>query len=154
MDKQFLSQRKQKVGLKSCFSSLKSIYAGVPQGSVLRPLLFLVYINGIAKHLLSLTSLFTDDCLLFDSATHIADIAVIINYDLQLLTNLTKQWLVTFNPLKTEGVLLTLKKLDLLPRLVLIISQLALLIAINILVLPLVAMGSGIHMLKISKFGK
>ena len=37
----FLSQRKQNVGIKYCFSSLKSIFAGVPRGSVLVPLLFL-----------------------------------------------------------------------------------------------------------------
>ena len=114
----YLSQRKQKVGLKSCFSGLKSIFAGVPQGSVLGPLLFLVYINDIAKHLLCLTRLFADDSSLFYSAAHIADIAGIINHDLQLLTNWAKQWLVTFNPLKTEAVLFTLKKLDFLPQLV------------------------------------
>ena len=57
----YLSQRKQKVGLKSCFSGLKSIFAGVPQGSVLGPLLFLVYINNIVKHLLSLIRLYADD---------------------------------------------------------------------------------------------
>ena len=38
----YLSQRKQKFGLKSYFSSLKSIFAGVPMGSVLSPLLLLV----------------------------------------------------------------------------------------------------------------
>ena len=38
----YLSQRKQKVGIMSCFAGLKSIFAGVPQGSVLGPLLFLV----------------------------------------------------------------------------------------------------------------
>ena len=62
----YLSQRKQKVCFKSCYSGLKSIFAGVPQGSVLGPLLFLVYyINDIAKQLLSLTRLFADDSSLF-----------------------------------------------------------------------------------------
>ena len=61
----YSSQRKQKVGLKSCFTGLKSIFAGVPQESVLGPLLFLVYINDIAKHFLSLTRLFADDSSLF-----------------------------------------------------------------------------------------
>ena len=131
-----LSQRKQKVGLKSCFSGLNSFFDGVPQGSILGPLLFLVYINDIAKHRLSLTRLFADDSSLFYSAAHIADIAGIINHDLQLLTNWAKQWLVTFNPLKTEAVLFTLKKLDFLPQLVFDNIPIVLLIAINIWVLP------------------
>ena len=80
------------------------------QGSILGPLLFLVYINDIAKHLLSLTRLFADDSSLFYAAAHIADIAGIFNHSLQLLTSWARQWLVTFNPLKTEAVLLTLKK--------------------------------------------
>ena len=105
----YLGQRKQKVGLKSCFSCLKSIFAGMPQGSVLGPLLFLVYINDIAEHLLSLTRLFADDSSLFYSAAHIDDIAGIINHDMQLLSNWARQWLVTFNPLKTEAVLFTLR---------------------------------------------
>ena len=114
----YLSQRKQKVGIKSCFSGLKSIFAGVPQGSALGLLLFLVYINDIAKHLLSLTRLFTDVSSRFYAAAFIADIAGIINHDLQLLTSWAKQWLVTFNPLKTGAVLFTLKKLDFFPHLV------------------------------------
>ena len=87
------------------------------RGSVLGPLLFLVYINDIATHLLSLTRLFEDDSSLFYAAAHIADIAGIINHDLQLLTSWARQWLVT-NPLKTEAVLFTLKKLDFFPQLV------------------------------------
>ena len=88
------------------------------QGSVLGPLLFLVYINDIAEHLLSLTRLFADDSSLFYSAAHIDDIAGIINHDMQLLSNLARKWLVTFNPLKTEAVLFTLKKINILPQLV------------------------------------
>ena len=76
----YLSQRKQKVGLKSCFSGLKSLFADVPQGSVLGHFLIFVYINDIAKHLLSLTRLFAVESSLFYS--HIADIAGIINHDL------------------------------------------------------------------------
>ena len=98
----YLSQRKQKVGLKACFSGLKSIVAGVPQGSVLGLLLFLVYIYDISKYLLSLTRLFADDSSLFYAAAHIADLAGIINHDLQLLINWARQWLVSFNPLKMK----------------------------------------------------
>ena len=90
----------------------------MPQGSVLGPLLFLVYINDIAKHLLSLTRLFADDSSVFYAAAHIADIAGIITHDLQLLTRWARQWLVTFYPQKIEAVLFTLKKLDFFPQLV------------------------------------
>ena len=69
----------------------------------------------IAKHHLSLTRLFADDSSRLYSAAHIADIVGKINHDLQLLTNWTRQWLVTFIPLKTDVVLFTLKKLDFLP---------------------------------------
>ena len=88
---------------------LKSIFAGVPQGSAIVTLLFLIYINDIASRLLCLTRLFTDDSSLFNAAAHMSDIAGIINNHLQLLTNWARHWLVTFNPLKTEAFLFTLK---------------------------------------------
>ena len=81
----------------------------MPQGSVLGPFLFLVYINNIDEHLLSLTRLFAGSSSLFYSAAHIDDIAGIINCDMQLLVNWARQWPVTFNPLKNEAVLFTLK---------------------------------------------
>ena len=81
----------------------------MPQGSVLRTLLFLVYINDIAKQLLSLTKLFADDSSLFYASANNSDIAGIINHDLQLLSNWAKQWLVTFNPLKQKLSYLLLK---------------------------------------------
>ena len=114
----YLTNRKQKVTLKPCASTLKSIFAGVPQGSVLGPLLFLVYINDIAKQLLSLTRLFADDSSLFYAAARLSDIAGIINQDLIMLSNLAIQWLVKFNPLKTAAVLFTLKYFEAFPQLI------------------------------------
>ena len=61
----YLSSRKQSVQINSASSSLLSVNAGVPQGSVLGPLLFLVYVNDIAANLLSLVRLFADDSSLF-----------------------------------------------------------------------------------------
>ena len=85
----------------------------MPQGPVLGPLLYLVYIKDIAKNNLSLSKLFADDISLFNAAANIADIAGIINYDLQLLSNWAS--LVTCNPLKTEAILVTFKNLEFLP---------------------------------------
>ena len=56
-----LGHRKQKVVIQSSESSLSSLRAGVPQGSVLGPLLFLNYVNDIADSLLSLSQMYADD---------------------------------------------------------------------------------------------
>ena len=60
-----LSGRKQRVQINSATSSLRSVNTGVPLGSVLGPLLFLVYVNDIAENLLILVRLFADDSSLF-----------------------------------------------------------------------------------------
>ena len=46
--KSYLSDRKQKVIYKNLLSSSKTINAGVPKGSVLGPLLFLIYVNAVS----------------------------------------------------------------------------------------------------------
>ena len=53
------------------------------------------------------------DSSLFYAAARLSDIAGIINHDLIMLSNWAIQWLVKFNPLKTEAVLFTLKYLKL-----------------------------------------
>ena len=97
----YLSGRKQKVVIRNTSSSLMRAEAGVPQGSVLGPLLLLVYINDIAESLLSLTRLFADDSSLFYSAVTIKDIECMINHDLRMLVSWAARLLINFNPLKT-----------------------------------------------------
>ena len=81
-----LSNRSQRVVIRSCSLTPKPVHAGVPQGSVRGPLLFLIYVNDIAEALLNLTRLFADDSSLFCSAASIADFQGIINHDLQILS--------------------------------------------------------------------
>ena len=114
----YLDNHKQKVVIKSCHSNTKPITAGVPQGSVLGPLLFLIYVNDISDRLLSLTRLFADDSSLFYSASSIPEIEGIINYNLRILGKWAALWLIKFNPLKTVAQLFTLKHVYFFPRLV------------------------------------
>ena len=101
----YLSNRQQRVVINSFFSSFRNVTAGVPQGSVLGPLFFLIYVNDISEHILSLTRLFADDSSLYFSAPTLNDLEGIINHDLALISRWAKQWLVTFNPSKTEAML-------------------------------------------------
>ena len=71
----------------------------------------------ILQNSFSLTRLFADDSSLFYAAARLSDIAGIINHDLNMLSNWAMQWLVKFNPLKTEAVLFTLKYFEAFPQL-------------------------------------
>ena len=57
----FLNKRKQRVVLNGQFSTWKNVSAGVPQGSILGPLLFLIYINDLTEGLSTNAKLFEDD---------------------------------------------------------------------------------------------
>ena len=72
----FLRNRKQRVTLNGQSSSWTSVNAGVPQGSILGPLLFLIYINDLPDGLSSDAKLFADDTSLF-SVLHDIDTSTI-----------------------------------------------------------------------------
>ena len=61
----YLHNRKQRVVLNGSFSDYSVIQSGVPQGSVLGPLLFLIYINDLEKYIISNIIFFVDDIMLF-----------------------------------------------------------------------------------------
>ena len=107
----YLSNRKQRVVINGSSSSLLSVEAGVPQGSILGPLLFLIYVNDITENIKSEINLFADDTSLRDDIVESPESsAKRLNDDLNTLNKWASQWLVTFNPLKTEVVTFSNKR--------------------------------------------
>ena len=79
-------------------SNWSKIKAGVPQGSILEPLLFLVYINELPEGLTTNAKLFADDTSLF-SVVHDSTLSsVSLNNDLLKISQWAYQWKMTFNP--------------------------------------------------------
>ena len=77
-----MGYQKQRVVLNGQHSSWADIKAGVPQGSVLGPLLFLIYFNDLSNGLNSNVKLFADDTSLFSVVHNITDSANLLNSDL------------------------------------------------------------------------
>ena len=81
--KDFLDSRKQRVLLNGQYSSWASITAGLPQGPILGPLFFLIYINDLSKNLSSNHKLFADDTSLFSVVPNLNTPANNLNEDLK-----------------------------------------------------------------------
>ena len=96
--KSFLSGRKQRVILNGCESKWESLFAGVPQGSVLGPLLFLIYINDLTDSVISNMRLFADDSSLFAIVKDVNITQQMLSDDLDSITNWAYQWKMKFNP--------------------------------------------------------
>ena len=106
----FLSQRDQTVVLEGSSSDTKPATSGVPQGTVLGPLLFLVYINDLPQCVTSShTRLFADDCLIYKEIRSQAD-ADKLQVDLDALQEWEQQWLMSFHPQKCQLLRITRKK--------------------------------------------
>ena len=106
----YLSQRRQRVVINGQSSDWVHILAGVPQGSILGPLLFLIYINDIVKHIGCSIRLFADDTSLYIIVNCPLQSAQLLNTDLQTISDWTAAWLVKFNPLKTLSMLISRKR--------------------------------------------
>ena len=94
----YLSNRYQRVVLNGIESNWKGLHAGVPQGSVLGPLLFLVYINDLTDNISSDMRLFADDSSLFTSVKDVTQTHDKLVKDLQTITTWAHQWKMVFNP--------------------------------------------------------
>ena len=106
----YLTGRRQRVVINGASSPLLPIEAGVPQGSILGPLLFLVHVNDITDNLATDANLFADDTSLLEIVADPVLSAKRLNNDLSNLSIWAKQWLVSFNPSKTEVLTFTNKR--------------------------------------------
>ena len=107
----YLSQRKQRVVIDGQSSNWSTVSAGVPQGSVLGPLLFLIYINDVTENLKSDCLLYADDTSLFDIVDDPVTSSQKLNNDLYKINDWAQKWLVTINPSKTECMTFSAKRI-------------------------------------------
>ena len=94
----FLSDRQQRVVLNGQHFKWVPVLAGIPQGSILVPLLFLIYINDLPENLESSTKLFADDTSLFSTVCGLSESANLLNDDLKKVSEWAVKWKMIFNP--------------------------------------------------------
>ena len=94
----YLRNRYQRVVLNGTKSDWIALEAGVPQGSVLGPILFLIYINDLPDNINSQMKLFADDSSLFTRVDDIHTTHEKLVADLETVTAWAHQWKMVFNP--------------------------------------------------------
>ena len=101
--------RRQHVVLPGASSNWSSINADVLQCSILGPFSFLIYINGIVENINSSIRLFADDTSLYIIVADPTDAAITLNSDLSKIHRWATDWLVSFNPSKSESLIFSRK---------------------------------------------
>ena len=107
--KDFLSERSQVVKVNGKASKPAPVISGIPQGSVLGPILFVIYINDLPDEVNSSVFLFADDTKIFNQIKSFGD-ACMLQQDLDSLECWSQKWLLRFNTDKCH--VLTLGKFE------------------------------------------
>ena len=92
----WLSERKQRIVINGKASHWRDVLSGVPQGSVLGPILFIIYVNDIDDGLICKISKFADDTKITGRVTTTAEKSL-LQTDLDRLVNWSNKWQMTFN---------------------------------------------------------
>ena len=107
--KEYLKDRTQVVIINGEKSDIATVISGIPQGTVLGPLLFIIYINDLLDDIESIGFLFADDTKLLREITKKID-ALSLQDDIMKLEKWSNDWLLKFNPKKCH--VLTLGKFE------------------------------------------
>ena len=106
----YLNERRQHVVFLGAVSNWASLQAGVPQGSILIPLLFLIFINDIVHDIQSNIRLFADDTSLYIIIDDPNTSNSILHNDINRISNWALKWHVLFNPTKSETLTFSRKQ--------------------------------------------
>ena len=110
--KNYLSGRWQYTVVGGVCSSLHEILLGVPQGSILGPLLFFIYINDLPMHTSLLSLLFADDATILAKADSLEELFEITNKELYKITCYFRKNLLSIHPEKTNYMIFSTKNTD------------------------------------------
>ena len=99
----YLRDRSQYVEINGEQSQWQPVTSGIPQGSVLGPLLFLIYINDLPKHVNSTIYMYADDTKIYREIRDKHD-QEILQKDLDSLKAWSDQWLLKFHPKKCYSI--------------------------------------------------
>lgn len=104
--KSYLSKRKQTVNIDNTYSEIKEIYSGVPQGSILGPLLFNIYLNDIVNINPNVRFIiYADDTSIFFSGSNIHDLIQMCNTTMITLERWSQSNYMRVNEKKTKAVI-------------------------------------------------
>ena len=94
----FITNRKQRVVINDKCSQWGNVTSGIPQGSVLGPILFVIYINDMPKNFRTYSPLFADDTKLFEQITlNDTQNAITLQEDINQAQKWSNEWLMPFN---------------------------------------------------------
>ena len=124
----YLHGRPIKVVLSGQSSDVSPINASVPQGSILGPLLFSVFIDDLVDNCENQLYLYADDSTLFAPMRYVnerASVLASLNRDLEKMRVWAANWKVTFEPTKCKALMLSRKRMPTIPDLYFGITKLA-----------------------------
>lgn len=112
----YLTDRKQYIEYNNVTSDTHTVLSGIPQGSVLGPLLFIIYINDLPDAIEIGSILFADDTTIFCSHKDIPTLYAMMNNQLDIVNDWFRSNKLSLNNNKTNYVLFTLKSVNEVPQ--------------------------------------
>ena len=103
----FLTNRRQRVVLRGNCSDWSPVISGVPQGTVLGPILFIIYINDISANITSTVKIYADDTKIYRKIMEPDKDIPALQLDLNKLSDWANKWQLRFNPEKCEVMRVT-----------------------------------------------